>query len=449
MKRIFTLVVCLIGMLNTNAQIDQCPGGTDLNAIPKFPGVPTLTSGANTALKQGATYRYDNAVTSPYNMYAIVTIEKLDKAELIGIDERDLNDVDKDNRFQPQIKPDKATLNSNRNGYVQFSMKFYNTATNLPANITGLKFTHYDMDGHTSGSNGWFRETSAVTGQTSTLVSLTPVSQILNLGTFTESSTPWVKFNGATVEHDAVSSDPEVAMVAMYGATSSVTFRMGYDFKYAGTNETSPTFRQYAAKFGCFNFPLGGMLPVKIGYFGVAGKANNTAVANWTTEEEINHDYFELQRSFTTSDFKTVAMIMGPKSTSGSSNNYEYTDKSAELAGKAIVYYRLKQVDKNGTVTYSTIRNVRFNADVATDIQVSPNPFVEKINLKFMSEESGVAEMRIMNVSGQKLFSKQTNIVKGYNSLQADGLNKLSTGVYIVQLLMNGNVISTQKIVKN
>ena len=426
--------------------IEQCAAGVDLNAIPKFPGTPTLTSG--TALTQGAVYRYNNAVTSPYNMYALVTIDQVSHASVVLIDETDNADVDKDNRFQPQIKADVNTFNSNRNGYVQFTMKFYKTSDNTPANIAGLRFTHYDMDGHTSGTNGWFRETSAVNNQTGTIVSISPLTQLVDLGTVVESGISWKKYNGATVEHTAVSSDPEVAMVALYGATSSVTFRMGYDFKYGGTNEASAA-RQYAAKFGCFNFVAGGALPVKLSYFAVAAKSGNTAMANWTTEEEINHDYFELQRSFNANDFKTVAVILGPRSTTGSSNNYEYTDKSAELAGKTIVYYRLKQVDKDGAITYSSVRTVRFNGDVATDVQVSPNPFQENISLKFVSEESGTAEMRIINMSGQKLFFKQTIIVKGYNNLQADGLSKLSPGVYVVQLLMNGNVISKQKLVKN
>ena len=223
MRLIFTLALTSLSILSTSAQIETCPPGTDLNAIPKFAGTPSLVSG--NALQQGAVYRYNNVVTSPFNMYALVKIENVDKAKVINIDERDLNDTDKDNRFQPQIVPDNSTLSSDRRGLITFSMTFYNSVTNLPASIAGLRFTHYDMDGFTNGSTGWYREMGCVTLTSGIITSTNPVSQLVNAGDYSANGYLWKQYMGSTTEHNGVSSDPEVAMVAEYLATSAVIFR--------------------------------------------------------------------------------------------------------------------------------------------------------------------------------------------------------------------------------
>ena len=446
MKRIFTLIVVCFIVLNSSAQIETCPAEVNLNAIPKFAGVPTLVSG--TALQQGAVYRYNNAVTAPFNMYALVTINNIDKATVVSIDERDLANVSNDDRFQPQIKPDNATLNSDRRGLVTFTMTFYNSLTNITVPLSGLRFTHYDMDGSTNGSTGWFREMGCITNENLILTSVTPPTALVNAGNYTANGYLWKQYMGSTVEHAGISSDPEVVLVGEYLATSSVIFRMGYDFKRGNGNSfSSPAYRQYAAKFGCFTF-ANGPLPVKLSFFGVVGK-DHKATASWTTENEINHDYFELERSFDNTNFKTIAMILGPKSTNGETRYYEYNDKSSELLTRTVAYYRLKQVDMDGKLTYSAIKLVRFDGNAISPIQISPNPFIETLNLKFMTEESGKGEVRITNVAGQTMLSKQSTISKGYNNIQINGLSRLATGMYIAQLVMNGTVIDNQRVIKN
>ncbi len=447
MKQIFTLLLLCLA-ISATAQFESCPAGTDESSVPKFAGVPTLVSG--TALQQGAVYRYDNAVTSPYTMYALVTIVNIDKAKLVAIDERDLSDVSKDNRFQPQIAPDQTILSSDRRGLVTFTMAFYKASNNSPANINGLKFTHYDMDGFANGTTGWYKELGCVTNDQSIAMSIVPLTNLLNIGLYTDLGFIWKQILGSAVEHSGISFDPEVALVANYGPTSSVTFRMGYDFKKGNGNSlTSPEYRQYAAKFGCFQYAQGA-LPVKLSFFGVVGK-DHQVTANWTTETEINHDRFELERSFDNNEFRTIALILGPMSSNGETKYYAYKDKSPELSTKTMAYYRLKQIDLDGKITYSTVKLARFDAGsgVVSSMQVSPNPFVETVSLKFMAEESGKAEIRIVTMTGQTLLSKQSSITRGYNDIQVSNLGSLSSGLYTAQLIMNGTVIDNQRVIKN
>jgi hypothetical protein len=111
----------------------------------------------------------------------------------------------------------------------------------------------------------------------------------------------------------------------------------------------------------------------------------------------------------------------------------------------------LKQVDKDGKYNNSTVVALALkssSADVAK-MTVSPNPFVEKISVQYNAATNGNAEIRLLNVNGQTLRSSKANMSTGTNNLQVTGLSNLSRGVYIFQLLKDGVVIDSQKIIKN
>ena len=50
-------------------------------------------------------------------------------------------------------------------------------------------------------------------------------------------------------------------------------------------------------------------------------------------------------------------------------------------------------------------------------------------------------DIRIINISGQPVLTKQSGISKGYNTLQVDGLSQLPTGVYVAEVAVNGVII--------
>ena len=92
---------------------------------------------------------------------------------------------------------------------------------------------------------------------------------------------------------------------------------------------------------------------------------------------------------------------------------------------------------------------VRLQAKTGMVMQASPNPFTDNLNIRFNSTENGNADIRILNLAGQTMLSKQSTISKGYNNLQIDGLSKLTVGMYFAQLVINGAVIDNQKVIKN
>ncbi|HEV8081714.1 MAG TPA: T9SS type A sorting domain-containing protein [Chitinophagaceae bacterium] len=175
---------------------------------------------------------------------------------------------------------------------------------------------------------------------------------------------------------------------------------------------------------------------------------NTSANISWLTENETNNDHFEIERSFDQKNFSTVALIFAPEENTSGSNKYSYNDKTKDLNSHQVVYYRLKQIDIDGQITYSAVKIVRFNSANQTTVQVYPNPYLEKVNVNFSSDQNGNAELRMINLKGQVVASKKSVISKGTNNLQLTDLSSQATGLYVVEVIINGNLSTTQKLMK-
>jgi len=175
---------------------------------------------------------------------------------------------------------------------------------------------------------------------------------------------------------------------------------------------------------------------------------DKSVLLKWITEQEINHNYFEVERSFDGRTFSTIAMVLDGFE-NGTKKSYQFKDNASELQSKPVIYYRLKQVDKDGKTTYTNTLTVKMKAVSDITIQASPNPFVENLNVRFTAAENGKAEISLTNSNGQQIITRQSNIAKGYITIQMDGLAKLAPGMYIATVKINGVVTGSQKIIKN
>jgi len=192
----------------------------------------------------------------------------------------------------------------------------------------------------------------------------------------------------------------------------------------------------------------GGPLAVKYYSFD-ASVENNAVTCTWVTEEELNNNYFELERSFDGINYSTAAIIFAAENNSNTQKTYQYKDKAAALDNKNVVYYRIKQVDRDGTAAYSKIVTVKLKASTSTTLQTAPNPFMESVTVKVAAAENGLAVASIINVNGQTIASTQSRVVKGTNQLTIDRLQALPKGIYVMQVAINGVIKGNQKIIKN
>ena len=226
---------------------------------------------------------------------------------------------------------------------------------------------------------------------------------------------------------------------------SKIKFYIGSQVDNNGTGGGISTDRYSSLYFKKIGNSIG-TLPVTYHSFDVI--ANNQSVnLSWVTDVETRNDHFEIQRSFDQSDFKTIGLASDAQATTGMSKQYSFKDGMKEIRDHAVIYYRLKQINIDGSFTYSVVKMVRFIASKSF-IQISPNPYLDKLNVNFVSDESGSAEYRLTNASGNVVKRIQSTITKGYNNVQLENLNYQSPGLYIVSIVINGKVIASQKVLK-
>ncbi|MBO0359585.1 T9SS type A sorting domain-containing protein [Hymenobacter sp. BT186] len=101
-------------------------------------------------------------------------------------------------------------------------------------------------------------------------------------------------------------------------------------------------------------------LPVTLTRF-EAERTPDGVELNWTTASETNSATFEAQRSTNGYSFTTIATVAG-KGQSNSTQHYYALDRNS---GTGINYYRLRQLDTDGTATFSPVVAVTSEQRVA------------------------------------------------------------------------------------
>jgi len=144
-----------------------------------------------------------------------------------------------------------------------------------------------------------------------------------------------------------------------------------------------------------------------IEYASLAATATNNGVfINWVTVSELNNSHFEVERSTDMKSFKTVAMVLdGFAATGSNGKTYKFKEASAEIKSGKTVYYRLKQIDKDNQVHYSTVMAVQMN----TTVTVFPK--------------------QVVYTNNQTLLSKQSTSSMGKTKMPAASSTKLSAGI--------------------
>lgn len=198
-------------------------------------------------------------------------------------------------------------------------------------------------------------------------------------------------------------------------------------------------------KFSAASSNNNSTLPVKLLSFNGITK-NSDVVLKWVTVSEINNKGFEVERSFDARTFKTIGFVKG----AGNSNatiNYNLVDAGV-FNKSTLVYYRLKQIDFDGTISYSQIIRINLNGESKNSIAVFPNPFTNEFNISFVSNVEGYIAYDILDIQGKVIVSKSDLVMQGSNTIVIDNCNNINNGIYFVRMNINGET-QVMKLVKN
>lgn len=164
---------------------------------------------------------------------------------------------------------------------------------------------------------------------------------------------------------------------------------------------------------------------------------------NWTTATEINNDYFIIEKSKDGINFETLTKV---DAAGNSTSIINYTDVDLNPF-TGISYYRLKQVDFNGTFSYSKIETVNYKSD-NNGISVFPNPTNKGINLILTGLENKEVLVVIRDMTGKECYSKIIVTTENNQLVAIDPEQKLASGTYIVIATSDNRLYSQKLIVK-
>lgn len=122
-------------------------------------------------------------------------------------------------------------------------------------------------------------------------------------------------------------------------------------------------------------------LPVELSNF-TAFIIDRSVQLNWQTESETNNEYFSIERSSQQKGFHEIGLVEGHGNAT-TSNSYRGIDTDPEIGYN---YYRLKQVDHDGSFSYSPIRVVEFEEGFQSVYSVYPVPASDFINVNGLVE---------------------------------------------------------------
>ncbi|MEM6696938.1 MAG: SdrD B-like domain-containing protein, partial [Bacteroidota bacterium] len=150
----------------------------------------------------------------------------------------------------------------------------------------------------------------------------------------------------------------------------------------------------------------------------------------WITASEIDNDYFDLERSEDGKSFKAITQLDG-QGTTLEQVTYAYED--ATVQPNVLYYYRLKQVDFDGTSEYSEIVTAQINGEKEGGMELYPNPVGvgSTLNVRFFTEEF-TAELYIMDIQGRIIRTIKRDIVNtGWNIIEIE-VADLAAGTYLI-----------------
>ncbi|GGN10774.1 hypothetical protein GCM10010967_53290 [Dyadobacter beijingensis] len=135
-------------------------------------------------------------------------------------------------------------------------------------------------------------------------------------------------------------------------------------------------------------------LPVTLVSFSGSNEGDQNLLT-WRTSLETNSQGFDIQRSWNGTDFEKVGFVPGHGDTHEGAT-YSFIDKSPLFK----TYYRLKQLDFDGTYSFSRVISIK---NQHSDIVTYPNPATDHFYLKNLKEKGKIV---IRNQEG-KIISTQ------------------------------------------
>ncbi|MCB0641939.1 MAG: T9SS type A sorting domain-containing protein [Phaeodactylibacter sp.] len=164
------------------------------------------------------------------------------------------------------------------------------------------------------------------------------------------------------------------------------------------------------------------ILPIAL-YSFEAKKVEDQVLLTWITSSEENNDYMAVERSQNGIDFFEIGQVPG-RGTTDFEQEYQFLDTDPQ---PGLNYYRLRQVDFDGSFEYHRVVVVEMEGADATKLRLIPNPVGSTSTLSLGQSMEDASDLYIYNNNGQLVL--QQKLPAGIDQQELD-LSELAPGAY-------------------
>lgn len=239
----------------------------------------------------------------------------------------------------------------------------------------------------------------------------------------------------------SISADPQLVSLTDFHLQSTGSPVMGMGIAIPGlTTDIDGQTRDSIPELGADEFP--GIIPVELISLN-ASASKSSVTLSWSTATETNNRGFEVERSIN-GNFEVIGFVAG-RGTTTEKQSYSFIDNNP-AAG--IIRYRLKQIDFDGTYSYSSVIEVDFKTPTTFDLaQNYPNPFNPTTTIRYSIANAVNVSLVVYNTLGEEVMTLVNNqfTEPGVYNVVFDASN-LASGTYIYRLTA-GDFVMTKKMV--
>lgn len=261
------------------------------------------------------------------------------------------------------------------------------------------------------------------------------------VGYFSPNATPTLADwqTASSLDPNSLSVDPLFVSATDLHLLNTTSPLMGKGMAIPGvTTDFDGETRDSIPEIGADEFP--GIIPVELVSFNASLDQNNV-VLTWQTATELNSSYFDVERKVSGSEWNSIGRVTAAGN-STRTIDYRFIDENVE---GTISLYRLKQVDLDGSYTYS--QEVEVNTEIPSSFSLSqnyPNPFNPTTKINYSVPFDSKVTISVYSVTGELIMELvNDNVSSGSYSVDFDGSN-LASGMYIYKMTA-GNFTQTNK----
>ncbi len=221
-------------------------------------------------------------------------------------------------------------------------------------------------------------------------------------------------FPGETTDGDCselnVTAGEVYVMMLDNWSSSTIGFQLNWNLSNGATLDCTPP------------------LPITLEHFEAKCEGNKTLL-EWVTQSELNNNFFVIEKSDENFNFKEIGKVFG----AGTTNTPQYYSFIDEEINHQTSYYRLLQVDYDGSLEYHNIISSNchdYNFKVVRSKLTS-----NKLDLLITSGANETITIEAYNTIGKLIFSEKKSLQQGANQINISNFN-ISAGIYL--LTING-----------